>query len=234
MRWVLVLLVGAAFAPGATAMPCITPYGEPPCGYIRPTLDLQFPSVPPCPAHADAARCLPLPANGTAVRIPGEVIWSWDWARDGNYPTDASHPITITFPPAHNPAFLAGVVSPPSLVLDPATLADPRYLQPGPDPAAPQLLFVYRAGINFTLTRHGDPTLQDSSDEVAAGGIAAFAVKAQSSASGAYFVPSFALKVLGFRVPLPAGHASGAPWGALAVAVALTLRQGRARRGHSP
>lgn len=203
----LLCVVALPAACAGPAVPCSAGQLDPPCGYIRPTLEIHFPSIPACPlvpSDAQRAACLLLPADGQTLHVAGTVRFWWDIARDGSYPADPQAPIVISFPPAtHNPAWLKGTVDPVSYSISAAELNDPTRMQPDTSGASPRLLYVFERPINLTLTRTGSPDADGLQQIASDGGVVQYAVKAQSTPSGSYFTPSYGLTALGFRVEAP-------------------------------
>lgn len=176
----------------------------PPCGYITPQMNLDFPDKPKCGSglrsNFDRTTCIPLPARGESKEFMGTVIWFWDITQDGVYPPDAQTPITIQFSgTATNPKWLALVVEPESITLDLPTMLDPANTKLNTDdPTKPQLYFWYEEPLKITVKRIGDPADADLARLHNQNDIVKMFLKGKSNASGSYFKEAFGVEEFRF------------------------------------
>lgn len=244
---VCLLLAGSLPATAAPDAEAALPVPEaaagacaPPCGYIIPLIDLDFPEKPACgnPALGGDGECIPLPARDGSVSYDGVLRWYWEVSQDGTYPNDPQQPIVVSFSgTGSNPDFLEVAVEPPEFQITTADLFTPTNLkQDASDPAKPRVWFWYERPVTVTLTRTGDPTAEEIERAEQRRGNFEFHLKVKSSASSDRYREAFGLETFRFEgasvlpeeggsedTPLPA------PWCVLAaiVATAATLRRRR-------
>lgn len=186
----------------------------PPCGYIVPTLSLEFPDKPTCRAKSlgaaiDLSQCIPLPADGATYTQQGLLRMSWDITQDGTYPADpvcsaptASVPpalgtcITISFSgTATNPKWMKVGVEPSEVHLTQADLLT----QVRVDQDTQQVWFWYEVPLTITFSREGSPDAASLAKIERAQGVTQVFLKAKSSASGAYFKEAFGVEEFRFN-----------------------------------
>lgn len=216
----VVLLASLALAPAsADPLPvadneCLDAADMPPCGYIVPTLSLEFPDKPTCRAQSlgaaiDLTACIPLPADGGSHVEEGVLRMSWDITQDGTYPADplclaptiAVPPalgtcITITFSgTATNPAWMQVLVEPGEVHLTQVDLLTSVRV----DPETQQVWFWYEVPLKVTFTRDGSPDEASLAKIERAQGVTQVFLRAKSSASGAYFKEAFGVEEFRFN-----------------------------------
>lgn len=220
----IVLLAVAAATPSTaeTASPLAAPsepatdcaVDAPPCGYIVPTLSLEFPDKPTCRAQSlgaaiDLSECIPLPADGASYTQEGLLRMSWDITQDGTYPADpvCSAPttsvppapgtcITISFSgTATNPKWMKVGVEPTEVHLTQADLLT----QVRVDQDTQQVWFWYEVPLTITFSRDGSPDEASLAKIERAQGVTQVFLKAKSSASGAYFKEAFGVEEFRFN-----------------------------------
>jgi hypothetical protein len=222
----------AARADGGAGANCFGP----PCGYITPIVDLEFPSKPKCsgaPGNIDLAKCVQLPAKGQSVTFEGTFRYYWKLSEDLTYPP-GQEPVQVSFSGVStNPKWLTFKMDPPSITIDAVALVSPANMRIDQStPGSPIIYYDYQLPIKVTFTHSGDPD-QAALDKMAAkGGVTDVFVKAKSSASGAYFKEGFGVESFRFStasVMPPATASHGAPGGFLApllgIAVAAFARR---------
>lgn len=231
----LLVLLGAA-GPALALLPAAAAEcAGPPCGYITPLVDLEFPDKPRCPGSreaAEVAKCIPLPATGKSVSFTGTFRYYWKLSEDLTYPP-GQEPVVVTFSGVStNPKWMAFKVEPATVTLDAATLVSPLHMRvDDSNPSSPVLYYDFQVPVKVTFTRSGDPDAAALEKLAAKGGVADFFVKAKSSASGAYFKEGFGVESFRFNAAslLPAPEPRGAPGAFLAplagIALAALLRR---------
>jgi MYXO-CTERM domain-containing protein len=205
-------LLVAALVPTASAEPAapadevgasvssVAACAAPPCGYIVPQLALDFPDKPLCKAatlggDVDLSTCMPLPGPGESVVQEGVLRWYWDITQDGTYPIDPMVPIVIAFSgTATNPEYLSIAVEPASFTLDAVAMASPDNYKP----EGQQVWFWFEKPITVTITRDGDPGVEDLQKISNAKGVQKVFLKAKSNASGTYFKEAFGVEEFRF------------------------------------
>jgi len=200
----LVAAAAAAHAqPGAAPVDCATACvapascanAHPPCGYINPILDLDFPSKPKCAATlgvTDPAACIPLPAENGTVRYAGVVRWYWKESEDLVYAPDPNSPIQISFAgTSGNPSWLTFKVDPPTFTITAQDLVDPRNSKVDNSGSAPVVYYWYERAINVTFTRTGSPDAAGLDDLRNKDGILEVYVRGKSTASGTTYNAGF-------------------------------------------
>jgi hypothetical protein len=210
----------------------------PPCGYITPLMDLEFPEKPKCGAGAGGpSRCITIPEEGRSVSFAGKVRWYWKLSEDLTYPPDTQQPIVVSFSgTATNPKFLGLKVEPPQFTIQPSDLFDPRHMPTEGSGLATAVYYSYEQAVNVTFTRAGAPTAAELDRLAARDGVLSVYLKAQSNANGAYFREAFGIEEFRFNgtglLATPETRGAPAPgWAvplmALAAAVLLTRRRAR-------
>ena len=237
-------MAAASQAPAAPALACAA--DAPPCGYITPILDLDFPDKPKCPGtpgSADPARavdpskCVPLPAEGAPLKFNGTVRWYWKESEDLTYPADPNQPIVITFGgTATNPTWLKFKVTPESYTLTSADLFDPRNVRNSTVAGQPVVYFWFERPVEVTFERHGGPEAGEMERFTERGGVQPVYVKAKSTASGGFYKESFGGEEFRFNatsllapVTQATTHASPAPVAAGMAPVAVLAARRRRR-----
>jgi hypothetical protein len=217
---------------------CAADEAGPPCGYILPILDLQFPAKPDCPGtydQVDPALCIPLPAPGAAATFEGSLRWYWKLSEDGIYPLPEDIRLGFSNIPT-NPTWLAFKVEPDAFTITAADLADPGNIRNGTVAGSPVVWFWYERPITVTITRTGDPAPGDEESLLESRlGIQPVYVKAKSSAAGAFYKESFggelfrfdATGLLASQQDEPAKASPAPALGALLALVAVTLARRR-------
>lgn len=205
--------VGAK-APSAACLDLASAAASPPCGYIVPTISLDFPDKPLCRAETlggpiDLSQCIPLPPVGGTHEEHGFLRFSWDVSQDGAYPPDVACVqssatggkdgcIVVTFGgTATNPKWIDLKIEPAEVVLDAQTMADPGNLKVNQETQA--VVFMLEVPLTVTFTRKGVGA-EDASIlriERAQGAVADF-LKAKSSASGQYYKEAFGVEEFRF------------------------------------
>lgn len=237
----LVLLVFLApWAQAAAALQLEPAYGaacaSPPCGYITPIVEMDFPSKPKCTSEAgavDLAKCIQLPAKGQSVSFDGTFRYYWKLSEDLTYPP-GQDPVVVTFSGVStNPAWMAFKVDPPTITIDAVALVSPANMRlDQTNPSAPVVYYDFKAPIKVTFTHGGDPD-QAALDKIAAkGGVTDVLLKAKTSASGTYFKEGFGVESFRFATAslLPAAASHGAPGGLLAPLLGVALAAFARRR----
>ena len=167
----------------------------PPCGYIMPNLELEFPDKPRCPGAPggiDASKCIALPDDGAAVSFTGSVIWSWKESEDLSYPSDPQQDIKITFGgTAMNPSWMPFRFEPESYTITAADLADPNNRKVDSASGSPIVYFWYERPVKVTFERQGGPNDAEMDRFVSWQGIQSVYTKAKSTGSGAFYKESF-------------------------------------------
>lgn len=255
MRGLVVTLILAAFViPTGVNAAERAECANPPCGYILPILDLDFPDKPDCRAGFGVTDniddCPDLPAVGATVTYEGTMRYYWKLSEDGTYPSDPAAPITVTFGGTRsNPDWMDLVFEPASYVIDQAALLDPQNMKTVGDPGQAVVYYWFEAPVSVTITRTGepdlnspDPAVRESDQAVydrirSQGGLLPVFAKAASTASGAYFRESFGIEVFNFNPVnlegVPAGtseSSKSSPAPAVFAFAALALAAMRRRR----
>lgn len=211
----------------------------PPCGYIIPLIDLDFPEKPVCgnPALGGDGQCIPLPEQGGSVSYDGVLRWYWEISQDGTYPNDPQQDIVVSFSgTGSNPGFLHATVEPTEFTITTADLFSPTNMkQDTSDPAKPRLWFWYERPLTVTLARTGDPTPEELDRSEQRGGRFEFHLKVKSTASSDRYREAFGLETFRFDAtsvlpqdggrqesPLPPAWATA---GAVAAAAVLLRRR---------
>ena len=173
----------------------------PPCGYITPLMDLEFPSKPRCGSGAGGpAKCMPVPEEGGTVTLAGKARWYWKLSEDLTYPPDTSQPIVVSFSgTSTNPKFLTFKVEPPQFTIQPSDLFDPRRMPSQGSGADTTIYYSYEQAINVTFTRAGMPTAAELDRVAARDGVLSVYLKAQSNGNGAYFREAFGIEEFRFN-----------------------------------
>ncbi len=237
---VLVLLSFGAVASTAQSGPEGTPDdharecsgSSPPCGYINPLLDLDFPDKPKCGiaiGDVDSSKCIAMLEDGTTLRFPGTVRWYWKESEDTIYPPDLQAPIVISFSgTAGNPGWLTFAVDPPTFTIGLVELLDQRNSKVDDSVSPPVVYYWFERPINVTFTRSGGPDPDKIAALAAHDSILDVYVRAKSSASGSTYNAGFGGEYFRFD---GAGFVAGAapaptqtsPAGWLAPAAALAV-----------
>lgn len=220
---------------------------SPPCGYIVPSLSLEFPDKPTCRAQSlgaaiDLSQCIPLPAVGESYVAEGRLVMSWDVTQDGTYPAEPTCAVpTAGVPPAPGPCIVitfSGTATNPkwmSLAVEPAEVSLSQadlltYMQVNQE--TQQVMFWFEVPLKVTFTRAGDPDDAGLAKIERAQGVTQMFLKAKSSASGAYFREAFGVEEFRFSSCAPeagladdlascgAATTSDAPGAGLAAALA--------------
>jgi hypothetical protein len=219
-----------------TATACVAGGLNPPCGYIQPFLDLDFPDKPSCGGAVEAAKCIPLPAVGQSLSMDGTLTYYWRLSEDGTYPPDMTQPIDITFKGTTNtPKWLTFKMEPESIQMAATELVDPRNLKTDDATTPPTVYFWFERPVTVTFTRTGDPDLERQERIAGRDGIEELAVKAKSTPNGSYFreghgTETFRFDASQFMAPQTVSTSQQAPaWGLLGVVLVLGLAARRAR-----
>ena len=184
---------------------CLAGVANPPCGYIVPQINLDFPTKPTCRATSlggpiDLSKCIPLPAVDGAHVETGTLTFTWDVTQDGIYPIDVQEPIVISFSgTATNPKWMKVDVEPKEVVLDAATFANPANMQV--DPATQKAVYLHSVEMRITFTRTGVGDDDGNSTEriERANGATQVFLKAKSSSSGQYYKEAFGVEEFRFN-----------------------------------
>lgn len=229
--------VQAAGAPEA-AGGCRAAAATPPCGYIQPFLDLNFPEKPSCGGSKPASACIPLPADGASLTMEGTLVYYWRLSEDGTYPPDMTQPIDITFKAtAGDPKWLDFTVDPEGYTMQPQDLLDPRNTKTDDSTTPPTVLYWFERPVKVTFTRHGDPDAERVGHIAGRDGIEEVVVKVRATPNGNYFreghgTETFRFDASSFVVPAPVTTSQQAPaWGLLGAVAALGLAARYGRRG---
>lgn len=182
---------------------------NPPCGYIVPTLDLEFPGKANCRAKSlggpvDLSECIVLPAVGERHVEQGFFRVTWDITQDGTYPADPTQPIVVSFSgTSSNPKFVSLSIEPQQVTLDAVALANPQNTKTEGD----RVHYWYEVPITATFERTEEGADEKSVKRVdRSKGVVQVFLKAKSSASGEYFRESFATEEFRFN-PCQTGDA---------------------------
>lgn len=230
-------LAGPAQASAAASTPASAACMGPPCGYITPLIDMEFPSKIRCsPQQVDLSKCTPLPADGESITYTGTVRWYWKLSEDLTYPqTDPNAPVILSFAGSGtNPKYLTFKADPPQYTIDEAATFNPQNMKiDQTNPSSPIVYYWFERSLNLTITRHGDPTSTELASIANHNWIQTFLIKAKSTANDPYFKESFGVTSFGFNAtglrPVEATKASPA-WGLAAPATALALAVSTRRR----
>jgi hypothetical protein len=205
-------LSGSGEAPAACL--AATDAASPPCGYIVPTISLDFPEKPVCRAETlggsiDLSKCMPLPPVGETRVQEGWLRFSWDISQDGAYPPDAACVqssatggtegcIVVTFSgTATNPKWIGLAIEPTQVVLDAQTMSDPDNLKVTQETQSVVVLVEVPLTVTFTRKDVGAEDDSIARIERAQGATAVF-LKAKSSASGQYYKEAFGVEEFRF------------------------------------
>lgn len=210
--------------------------GSPPCGYITPLIDLDFPTKPKCPTlggTVDLARCIPLPPESKSVSFEGTIRWYWKLSEDLTYPPQED--IVLSFGTTRaNPGYLPFKVEPSSFTIDAAALFSPDHMvldQSGPSPI---VYYSFAAPVKVTFSHAGAPDADAAQMLRDRQGLQSVSIKAQSTSSGAYFKEAFGYSEFRFNAtgllqPQQA-TSKASPVPVLAPLLALVLVAARRRR----
>ena len=179
----------------------------PPCGYIVPLMDLDFPEKPLCVAELgqapDPNLCIPLPALGESITYNGTMRWYWEITEDGIYPNDVGTDIEIVFSgTASNPKWMNFEVTPAAFTITTADLFSPDNLvtKEKPGSQTPAVWFSFDRDISITITRTGDPSDADLTRIGTKGDIQNLFMKAKSTSSGDRYKESFGVEEFRFYI----------------------------------
>lgn len=217
----------------------------PPCGYINPILDLDFPDKPVCTKTGgaiDLGKCIPLPAVGESTSFSGTVRWYWKLSEDGTYPPDTSQAIEITFTSVtSNPTWLPFKVEPEKYTIAAVDLLDPRNTKVDDSGPSPVLYYWFERPVNVTFTRDGLPSVEAAAKIASRDGLLETYIRGRSTPSGTTFNAAFGGEYFRFNATSlaaqsgPSNASPGLTGGAVLIAVALggavlVSRRSRRRR----
>jgi hypothetical protein len=202
----------------------------PPCGYITPIVDMEFPSKPKCSGSVgsiDLSKCIPLPAKGQSVSFDGTFRYYWKLSEDLTYPP-GQDPVVVSFSGVStNPKWMGFKIDPPTITIDAVALVSPTNMKVDQsNPSSPVVYYDFEAPIKVTFTHTGDPDQAALGKIASKGGITDVFVKAKSSASGAYFKEGFGVESFRFATATllpPATPTHSAPGGFLAPLVGIAV-----------
>lgn len=213
----ILLVLMAALAPGAgagsasAAAPAAAEAVEglegvcaPPCGWINPLIDLDFPEKPSCGGGVVTAErpddCIPLMADGERLAMEGTLTWYWSISDEAHYPNDPQQDIEVSFGgTASNPSYLDVVVEPERFIIDTATLFSPEHMHVEEGPTGQQqLVYRYEEPVTVTFTREGSPDARDLERLHNRDGIQSLFLKASSTESGERFKAAFGVEEFRF------------------------------------
>jgi hypothetical protein len=234
----------AAEPPMATPPSGVCLAAAPPCGYINPIIDLDFPTKPRCPGlpgSIEASQCIPLPPDGGSVTYAGTVRWYWKASEELIYPPDQDGTITISFgATATNPSWLTFATDPPKYEVTAADLLDPRNQRTEDSGGQVVQYYWFERPLNVTFTRTGGPSEAEWQRFEDRQGVQPLYVKAKSNSLGTFYMEAYGGEEFRFNATgllaeraLAAKQASGAPASLLAAALILALvvqAGGRRRR----
>jgi len=176
----------------------------PPCGYINPLIDLDFPDKPKCGSGAVVtaerpADCEVLMEDGASVSYPGTIRWYWVVSDEATYPNDPQQPIEIGFSgTSSNPAYLDIRVAPEGFTIDTATLFSPDHFRVVEGPNGQQVYYWYEQPIEVTIARSGAPEGRELEILQDRDGVQNLFLKAKSTASGDRFREAFGVEEFRF------------------------------------